>query len=165
MPQRRCRSRSQADLMSIHDEAEDARRNTQTCLALARSNYSNKHPPPQCRRLLDLYVIVSSLILGAFWPWNYFLEGAYIRNNTVIQMFIQVYNPQFTLTRRSPLSNPAAMRSPLDDSAHERAHGIMGISVDVIKSFPFSVSQTCTHNYYIIHNINWLAIQMYVSYI
>ena len=47
-------------------------RTDRTCLA--RSNSSNKRPP-QCRRPLDLYVIVSALILGALWPWNYFLAA------------------------------------------------------------------------------------------
>ena len=70
-PQRRCRSRSQVDSMSIHDEAEDARRNV---LSASRSSpiehavhvlITQISPPPQYRRPFDLYVIVSALILGA----------------------------------------------------------------------------------------------------
>ena len=89
-PQRRCRSRSQVDSMSIHDEAEDARRNV---LSASRSSPIEhavhvlitqiSAPSPQYRHPLDLYVIVSTLILGALWPWNYFFGGAYVRNDTV----------------------------------------------------------------------------------
>ena len=64
--------------MSIHDEAEDARRicvmrADRTCLA--HSNYTNKCPSPQCRRPLDLYVIVSTLILYRRLALDYFLAA------------------------------------------------------------------------------------------
>ena len=75
-------SRSQADSMSIHGEAEDAQCNI---FSASRSlpiehalHILNKHPPPNIGAFLDLYVIVSALILDAIWPRNYFLVAPII---------------------------------------------------------------------------------------
>ena len=73
-PQRRCRSRSQADSMSIHDEAEDAHRNVLSASPIKHAVHV-LISAPQYRHPLDLYIIVSALILGTLWPWNYFLAA------------------------------------------------------------------------------------------
>ena len=83
-PQRRCQSRSQVNQCQYTAKQKMlvVMRTDRTCLE--RSNYSNKCPPPP--NVGALYVIVSTLILDALWPWNYF-GGAYIRNNAVITAY------------------------------------------------------------------------------
>ena len=70
------------------DEAEDARRNV---LSASRSSLiqhvAHVLSAPQYRHPLDLYVIVSALILGTLWPWNHFLAAH------ILQIIIMIHGP------------------------------------------------------------------------
>ena len=68
-----------------------------TCLARSNNYYTISTapppppPPPRYRRPLDIYVIVSTLILGALWPWHYFLAVP-ILGISAIMSFVSGYS-------------------------------------------------------------------------